>query len=105
MNLCSSAGYDEPAILSYAISLFCPTSADGLQRIASRPNLKKEIGLLARGLLAYDPRLWGGRDIACPDGITASAPYRKIASRTVTSRLHVSKLVAGKVEYEEANGR
>src|SRR5262245_38055250 len=24
-------GYDEPAILSYAISLFCPTSADGLQ--------------------------------------------------------------------------
>src|SRR5262245_37937779 len=28
---CSSAGYDEPAILSYAISSFCPTSADGLQ--------------------------------------------------------------------------
>src|SRR5215475_10664484 len=27
---CSSAGYDEPAILSYAISSFCPTSADGL---------------------------------------------------------------------------
>src|SRR5262249_39360561 len=25
-------GYDEPAILSYAISSFCPTSADGLQR-------------------------------------------------------------------------
>src|ERR1700747_419087 len=24
-------GYDEPAILSYAISSFCPTSADGLQ--------------------------------------------------------------------------
>src|SRR5215831_13768055 len=23
-------GYDEPAILSYAISSFCPTSADGL---------------------------------------------------------------------------
>jgi hypothetical protein len=23
-------GYDEPAILSYAISLFCPISADGL---------------------------------------------------------------------------
>ena len=32
-------------------------------------------------------------------------PYRKIASRTVTSRLHVSKLVAIKVEYEESNGR
>src|SRR5262249_11037931 len=29
-------GYDEPAILSYAISSFCPTSADGLQR---RPGL------------------------------------------------------------------
>src|SRR5207245_778790 len=25
-------GYDEPAILSYAISSFCPTSADGLQQ-------------------------------------------------------------------------
>src|SRR6266403_743342 len=24
-------GYDEPGILSYAISSFCPTSADGLQ--------------------------------------------------------------------------
>jgi hypothetical protein len=24
-------GYDEPKILSYAISPFCPTSADGLQ--------------------------------------------------------------------------
>src|SRR5262249_50894291 len=23
-----------------------------------------------RGLLAYDPRLWGGRYIACPDGMT-----------------------------------
>jgi hypothetical protein len=30
---CSSTGYDEPAILSYAISSFCPTSADGLQGI------------------------------------------------------------------------
>jgi hypothetical protein len=27
---CSSTRYDEPAILSYAISSFCPTSADGL---------------------------------------------------------------------------
>src|SRR5262249_14123819 len=26
-------GYDEPAILSYAISSFCPTSADGLHSI------------------------------------------------------------------------
>src|SRR5262252_2681808 len=34
---CSSAGYDEPAILSYAISSFCPTSADGLQPPNVRP--------------------------------------------------------------------
>jgi len=27
-------GYDEPGILSYAISSFCPTSADGLHRAA-----------------------------------------------------------------------
>src|SRR2546421_10225150 len=27
-------GYDEPATLSYAISSFCPTSADGLQTTA-----------------------------------------------------------------------
>src|SRR6201981_3645142 len=26
-------GYDEPAILSYAISSFCPTSADGLHDV------------------------------------------------------------------------
>src|SRR5262245_41215069 len=31
-------GYDEPAILSYAISSFCPTSADGLHsRDSKRP--------------------------------------------------------------------
>src|SRR5262245_1891266 len=29
-------GYDEPAILSYAISSFCPTSADGLQSAQRR---------------------------------------------------------------------
>jgi hypothetical protein len=29
-------GYDEPGILSYAISSFCPTSADGLQRAYSK---------------------------------------------------------------------
>src|SRR6266436_3668169 len=35
---CSSTGYDEPAILSYAISSFCPTSADGLQLSATIPD-------------------------------------------------------------------
>jgi len=29
-------GYDEPAILSYAISSFRPTSADGLQGASAR---------------------------------------------------------------------
>src|SRR5262249_52464697 len=37
------------------------------------PKSQKEIGLLARGLLAYAPRLWGGRYIACPGGMTAPA--------------------------------
>src|SRR5262249_51033085 len=30
-------GYDEPPILSYAISSFCPTSADGLQSLQLSP--------------------------------------------------------------------
>src|SRR6266511_2835899 len=30
-------GYDEPGILSYAISSFCPTSADGLQLSQNGP--------------------------------------------------------------------
>src|SRR5262249_37617879 len=36
-------GYDEPAILSYAISSFCPTSADGLQccSVIFRPGLSR----------------------------------------------------------------
>src|SRR5215475_8442447 len=29
-------GYDEPAILSYAISSFCPTSADGLHSASEK---------------------------------------------------------------------
>jgi len=33
-GLAPQRGYDEPAILSYAISSFCPTSADGLQLAA-----------------------------------------------------------------------
>jgi hypothetical protein len=35
---CSSTGYDEPGILSYAISSFCPTSTDGLQSRSWRPS-------------------------------------------------------------------
>src|SRR2546430_15572611 len=41
---CSSTGYDEPAILSYAISSFCPTSADGLHiRIAGSLGMGRHI--------------------------------------------------------------
>src|ERR1700758_2621417 len=35
-------GYDEPAILSYAISSFCPTSADGLHYEACQQRQAKE---------------------------------------------------------------
>ena len=34
-------GYGEPAILSYAISSFCPTSADGLQGSPSAPSFMR----------------------------------------------------------------
>ena len=34
--------YDEPAILSNAISSFCPTSADGLQAQHEEPAVKRE---------------------------------------------------------------
>src|SRR5215471_1266027 len=39
-------GYDEPAILSFAISSFCPTSADGLQ--CARCDGDHESALLTR---------------------------------------------------------
>src|SRR5215472_6747380 len=37
-------GYDEPAILSYAISSFCPTSADGLQFRGPDPGGRALVG-------------------------------------------------------------
>src|SRR6516165_1079639 len=40
-------GYDEPAILSYAISSFCPTSADGLQHSLTGKALGSEASLPA----------------------------------------------------------
>src|SRR5262245_43955537 len=41
-------GYDEPAIISYAISPFCPTGADGLHfvTICSAPNRPFAIAIL-----------------------------------------------------------
>src|SRR3974377_502142 len=53
-------GYDEPKILSYAISPFCPTSADGLQRRAADkvlvflfPARKLSRGWLSRRISSY----------------------------------------------------
>src|SRR2546421_3843317 len=38
-------GYDEPATLSYAISSFCPTSADGLHKgVSIRLQLRRDAG-------------------------------------------------------------
>src|SRR5262245_36968679 len=57
---CRSAGYDEPAILSYAISSFCPTSADGLHGQACyrivQDCVDLEELLLAAGTLAPGDR-------------------------------------------------
>src|SRR5215467_5597300 len=56
-------GYDEPAILSYAISSFCPTSADGLQRwkshsLGGRPQIDADVRALIRRMSVDNP-LWG----------------------------------------------
>src|SRR5215510_12671749 len=62
-------GYDEPAILSYAISSFCPTSADGLQRshaaelVALAPDWSKRRG---PGLRFAVPRLQYSNDETLP---------------------------------------
>src|SRR5262249_9511451 len=45
-------GYDEPAILSYAISSFCPTSADGLQaQLANSIDLAE--GIQTKSMLTF----------------------------------------------------
>src|SRR5262249_40336964 len=48
-------GYDEPAILSYEISSFCPTSADGLH--PPRPGGVSILGTRAPVVLAPGPRM------------------------------------------------
>src|SRR5438876_7997988 len=48
-------GYDEPATLSYAISSFCPTSADGLQVDVSQQPCRRYRG--GRPLCAANGRL------------------------------------------------
>ena len=87
------------------LGLRAPTN-EFTHRVA--PNLKKkEIGLLARGLLAYYPHLWAGGCIACSSrGLHGGfGLHSNMAFRTVMPFLYVGELVAIKVEYEEANGR
>src|SRR5436853_3484399 len=49
-------GYDEPATLSYAISSFCPTSADGLH-LRDKRN-QQVLGWLGGGLVVAATGLW-----------------------------------------------
>src|SRR5215831_10483100 len=52
-------GYDEPAILSYAISSFCPTSADGLHGRFSELAHKREAAAESyRGRIYVVPVSW-----------------------------------------------
>src|SRR5262249_22957607 len=79
-------GYDEPAILSYAISSFCPTSADGLQ--CSGPSWKS-----ARIRSYYRPCLGGllGSSVLGCAGKTISPSLLFLSQTSVgkrTCRLH-----------------
>src|SRR5262245_28296476 len=49
-------GYDEPAILSYAISSFCPTSADGLHAVAKVAGVSRSTVVNAAADLAAEAR-------------------------------------------------
>src|SRR5262249_25827608 len=62
---CSSAGYDEPAILSYAISSFCPTSADGL-------HAEEKIRIVLEGLRGEDSIA----ELCRKEGINQNLYYR-----------------------------
>src|SRR5262245_19038033 len=59
-------GYDEPAILSYAISSFCPTSADGLQapRVFPLPFLSHTQSPIRVNARSFRGQLPGARPIA-----------------------------------------
>src|SRR5262245_55134408 len=67
-------GYDEPAILSYAISSFCPTSADGLQATPLQhdqaPRLNRIQATSTRGVRARIRRVAG---CATPTGSAGHA--------------------------------
>ena len=56
-------GYDEPAILSYEISSFCPTSADGLHLTYAEDNPKRRenSGQKASAVSTSDPITQSGQ--------------------------------------------
>src|SRR5215467_12709418 len=75
-------GYDEPAILSYAISSFCPTSADGLHFhdvAAVAPPAPSLFGETAQAVVAVvtrlSPRLSSSADAAATAARPASATF------------------------------
>src|SRR5262245_5726551 len=72
-------GYDEPAILSYAISSFCPTSADGLHS----PKREAIRGWHGGKSCAYQHGAcpsWGWGSV----GISAAANYCRQTDRCAT---------------------
>src|SRR5262245_53829757 len=84
--------YDEPAILSYAISSFCPTGADGLHRHPhDNPDLLIECDLVhgqdscssGYGGFAGDTMLRGGALFQIPNMPSSVIPIRAPEERTL----------------------
>src|SRR5215472_998663 len=78
-------GYDEPAILSYAISSFCPTSADGLQFSNQRRTGPEVIGVLGQQVPAQHHEFAGDRHHG--DLLAAVGPNTKKESMEWPRRL------------------
>src|SRR5262249_18702709 len=93
---CSSAGYDEPAILSYAISSFCPTSADGLHATLVR-NRRVGVRRVGRVLLDAADEIERGvqrliilrvrRDIGLRAGLLIASGLEVAAQRSLAARV------------------
>src|SRR5262245_60275950 len=87
-------GYDEPAILSYATSSFCPTSADGLHRpsgssVRTRPQSKASgPPLLCRRL----------RELGWIEGRTVAIEYRWAEGRSERFAQFAAEFVRQKVD-------